>query len=280
MDKDKPLSIEEIHEGTLEIIKKLIEICDEINVNYFVAYGSLIGAVRHKGFIPWDDDFDVIMLRPDYDKFCRYCDEHEKELYPFRLMNHKNTPDYPFTISRLNDLRYRMESVGYPDAGMGLFIDIYPYDGCGNDFTKAKKYIERRKSFYQMCLGLIYSHNFFPTNRSKLYTIPRLFVMVVAKLIGKNYFMNKLENLKNTYDYGSSEYVYCVIWDRAVCPLKKEWFMEKIETTFESLTVSIPKQYKEILTLLYGDYMQLPPKEEQKASHNYILYRQEKNSKN
>lgn len=145
MDKNKPLTIEEIHEGTLEVIKKLIEICDEININYFVAYGSLIGAVRHKGFIPWDDDFDVIMLRPDYDKFCRYCDEHEKELYPFRLMNYKNTPDYPFTISRLNDLRYRMESVGYPDAGMGLFIDIYPYDGCGNKYSIKYKIIEKNK---------------------------------------------------------------------------------------------------------------------------------------
>ena len=69
-----PLTIEEIHEGTLIILKKIIEICDKINVNYFIAYGTLIGAVRHQGFIPWDDDLDIIMLRPEYDKFVAYCD--------------------------------------------------------------------------------------------------------------------------------------------------------------------------------------------------------------
>ena len=86
----KELSIEEIHEGTLGILKKIIEICDEINVNYFLAYGSLIGAVRHGGFIPWDDDLDIVMLRPDYEIFNQYCLKHERELYPFKLINRKN----------------------------------------------------------------------------------------------------------------------------------------------------------------------------------------------
>ncbi len=66
----------------LGILKKIIDICDKVGVNYYLAYGSLIGAVRHGGFIPWDDDLDIVMLRPDYEVFCQYCMKHERELYP------------------------------------------------------------------------------------------------------------------------------------------------------------------------------------------------------
>lgn len=86
----KELSIQEIHEGTLGILKKIIDICDKVGVNYYLAYGSLIGAVRHGGFIPWDDDLDIVMLRPDYEVFCQYCMKHERELYPFKLINRQS----------------------------------------------------------------------------------------------------------------------------------------------------------------------------------------------
>ena len=73
------LTIDDVHNVTLKLVEKLIQICDAVGVNYYVAYGSLIGAVRHKGFIPWDDDFDVVMLRNDYEKFCDYCIHHQDE---------------------------------------------------------------------------------------------------------------------------------------------------------------------------------------------------------
>ena len=68
MEERKELTIEEIHEGTIGILKKIIELCDMLQVNYYIMYGSLIGAVRHHGFIPWDDDLDIAMLRPEYEK--------------------------------------------------------------------------------------------------------------------------------------------------------------------------------------------------------------------
>ena len=128
----KELSIEEIHEGTLGILKKIIEICDEINVNYFLAYGSLIGAVRHGGFIPWDDDLDIVMLRPDYEIFNQYCLKHERELYPFKLINRKNEKKYPYNIARFNDLRYRDIYENVQEYDSGMFIDVYPLDGAGH----------------------------------------------------------------------------------------------------------------------------------------------------
>ena len=75
MEERKELTIEEIHEGTIGILKKIIELCDMLQVNYYIMYGSLIGAVRHHGFIPWDDDLDIAMLRPEYEKLCSFCAE-------------------------------------------------------------------------------------------------------------------------------------------------------------------------------------------------------------
>ena len=82
---NRELSLEEVHKETLNVLKKIDEICEHNDIKYSIMYGTLIGYMRHNGFIPWDDDMDVCMLRPEYDKFVAYCNEHEEELYPFKL---------------------------------------------------------------------------------------------------------------------------------------------------------------------------------------------------
>lgn len=130
----KFLELSEIHQVTIGVVKKIIDICKNQNIKYFVMYGSLIGAVRHKGFIPWDDDFDIIMLRPEYERFMNYCYTHKEELKPYQLINRYTNENYPFNISRFCDCRYEMiRDDGEENAGMGIFVDIYPFDGLGNN---------------------------------------------------------------------------------------------------------------------------------------------------
>ena len=93
------MSIEEIHEVTLAILKKIDAIAEEIGIRYFMAYGSLIGVVRHRGFIPWDDDLDMMMIREDYEKFLAYFEEHEQELVPYKIFNNRNNAGYPHMIT-------------------------------------------------------------------------------------------------------------------------------------------------------------------------------------
>ena len=121
MEERKELTIEEIHEGTIGILKKIIELCDMLQVNYYIMYGSLIGAVRHHGFIPWDDDLDIAMLRPEYEKLCSYCETHQGELGHFALMNRRTAKEYPYNISRFGDMRCSEEKQDtLPGAGMGV----------------------------------------------------------------------------------------------------------------------------------------------------------------
>ena len=180
MSIQKELTLPEIHEATLEILDKFIEICETNNIDYFVVYGSLIGVVRHQGFIPWDDDFDVGMLRGEFDRFCEYCHSHEKEMYPFKLLDRTNTPNYPFNIPRLCDLRYRMETDLIPDVGMGTFIDVYPFDGMGNDPSISKKL--RMKKFFILS-GLDYKNKglFTPSKKNFVFTIVRYGIYLWSK---------------------------------------------------------------------------------------------------
>lgn len=270
---EQALTLEEIHKETLEILKKIISICDELKINYFLAYGSLIGAVRHQGFIPWDDDLDLIMLRPEYDKFLQYCTEHEEELFPFKLMGRHNTPGFPFTITRFCDLRYRMVADEIPDAGMGMFIDIYPFDGAGNDEQQIHQKIAKKKWLWINCLFSALKGKFEPSTKGFLRSIVKLPGHLFARLMGPDYFLNRLETLKDIYSLEESKYVTCMIWDWPIKLKEKKHFEEFTYLPFEGIQVKVPKEYDTVLRNSYGDYMCLPPEEKRVPHHEYCLYR-------
>ena len=273
MDKSKPLTIEEIHKETLGVLKKFISICDEIKVNYFVAYGSLIGAVRHQGFIPWDDDFDVFMLRPDYDKLVEYCNTNAEKLYPFKLMNKENTPGYPLNISRFNDLRFRMESTGYPDAGMGVFMDVYPLDGVGNGKKEVLEKYSFKKNLYMNLWGLKIVGKFQKSSKGIFRTIIKWLIYYFTFMIDYKYFLRKLDELKDIYNYEESQCVSLVVWESSMQAYDKTHFASYELLDFEGIKVKVPKDYEKLLKMVYGDYMELPPVERRIPTHNYLIFR-------
>ena len=269
------LTIEEIHQYTLIILRKVIKICSENNIRYFLAYGSLIGAVRHHGFIPWDDDCDILMLRPEYDRFVAYCNAHSEELQPFRLMNHQNTEGYPFGISRFCDTRFEMVREESDSVGMGLFVDIYPYDGMGNGKRREHYYIAFYRTYYTRMAT--YAHLYHYTDSTKkAVNLIRKVLYRRAKRKGTEYYLIKLEKLAKKFPYETSKYVGAIIWGIGDYHFEKAFFEEE-ETflEFEGIPVSVPKRYHELLTLGYGDYMQLPPEDQRQFSHGYKLFRKQ-----
>ena len=271
--ENKPLSLEEIHCETVGLIKKLAEICDLLKINYFMAYGSLLGVVRHKGFIPWDDDTDVIMRRPDYDKFKKYCLENEEELLPYKFMGWENSKDYPFALWRFCDTRFKLESKDYPSGGMGLFIDVYCYDGAGNENIDAKNPLRKRQRMYETFVSLNNDKKFKKSNKGMVRTLVKFPLYVFAKLMGRNFFMKKLDKLRDTFSYEESSLLNSLSWDFSINSRKKEWYDEYIMLPLNDIEVKVPKQYDEVLRCSYGDYMQLPPEDKRVPSHSYTLYR-------
>ena len=133
----QPLTMRENQQAAAEVMSVIHQICKKLDLKYFLAYGTLIGAVRHQGYIPWDDDLDIMMPRQDYDKLMAYFQENAEELAPYTLFTPDTVADYPYMIARVCDSRYEIETENEKDCGMGAFVDIYPLDGLGNDYHEA-----------------------------------------------------------------------------------------------------------------------------------------------
>lgn len=264
--KMKELTLSEIQQDSFKVLLAFKEICEKNNFQYFLAYGTLIGALRHKGFIPWDDDIDVWMPRPDYEKFVQYCIDNESSLGVLTLKHYRTCKEYIYPIARLVDTRYKIDYTDAKDYGLGLFVDIYPLDGVNPDAVKHIKKIKRQISKIS-CLG---KTSFIPAQRKwkNIIKFPYYYLnrrKYLSKLI------KKIDMLGQKYGYEQSSIVGCAVWEPDE-RFNKEDFLNATGTTFCDYSFTAPIGYDSLLKSLYGDYMQLPPESERIAHHFYKAY--------
>ena len=273
----QPLTMRENQQAAAQVMSVIDGICKKLGLRYFLAYGTLIGAVRHNGYIPWDDDLDIMMPRPDYDRLMAYFQENAEKLKPYTLFTPETVADYPYMIARVSDSRYEIVTENEKDCGMGAFVDIYPMDGLGKDWDSAVAYSKAAGRYASLCFLSTRLRCEKGLTTSKLRLLIKLPDFLVAKLVVKRWFMNKLAAFAKACDYENSDYIGCVVWEaggeNAVYP--KAWFEKTKEVDFEGYRFYIPDQFHAVLTKSYGDYMQLPPEEERIAHHFYKIYRRQ-----
>lgn len=269
------LTMQQTQAISLEILRTVADICEEQNLRYALIYGTLIGAIRHHDYIPWDDDVDIMMPRPDYDKLLAYLDDHISEYPNLKVFNRQTCKDYPYMITRISDDRYVIEMENEKPYGMGVFIDIYPYDGLGVTKEEAVRYGLKGDRLSSLCYQASRDHFAMETTTSPLRKLLKFPVYLIAKLCGKDFFQKKLEKLARVKDYDTSEYVGCVIWlswgEKDIFPRK--WFDETIMMPFGKYSFRVPKEYDAVLRHEYGDYMQLPPEKDRIGHHFYKVYK-------
>ncbi|MCR4908590.1 MAG: LicD family protein [Lachnospiraceae bacterium] len=268
----RELTIQEIQTVSLEILKRVADLCEELQLRYYLVFGTLIGAIRHHGYIPWDDDVDIMMPRPDHDKLMEHLSEHP--LPGLTVFNRRTCRDYPYMLTRISDDGYILEMENEESVGMGIFIDVYPFDGLGNTREEAVPFGLKGDYLSSLCYQATRKHFAMETTTSVFRKIIKFPVFLISRMIGKDFFQNRLELLAGTRDYETSEYVGCVTWltwgEKEM--FLRKWFDESILVPFEKYEFRVPKCYDEVLRHEYGDYMQLPPEKDRIGHHYYKAF--------
>lgn len=246
------VSTRELQLKLLEIMKIFHNVCEKHGLKYFMLGGTMLGAVRHKGFIHWDDDMDVGMPREDYERLLKL----PKSEWPENIIikTPYNSLDLIFPYSKIMDTNTTLVEDRLDGIIEGIYIDIFPLDGAGKYFKHAKL---RYVYFYWM-LGLLYNNQ----DHGKKRTFIRRLVQKYARSRDVNALYSKAENWMRKIKYADSEIIgnYAGAWGFKEF-VKKDIFEESVLYEFEDFQFYGVYKAHDYLTSLYGDYMKLPPQE-------------------
>ena len=264
MEKRKKLSISEVKEIELGLLLKFDQICQQHGLTYYLCGGTLLGAIRHKGFIPWDDDIDVLMPRGDFEKLLeleKMQDSTEIE----QIVSWKSGKSiYPF-IKLINTNTVLKEKYLSEEFTTGVWIDIFPFDGMPDDDRLIAKKFKKIK-FYKTILLTAYSEQ--GTGASWIATAVKMILIPLCKHINTTRLCDKLNTISKEYPIEDSPYVGGFLWGYGPQEKMPRTFLESVEVEFEGHKFPAPKCWDYYLTQLYGDYMKLPP-EEKRVFHDF-----------
>ncbi len=257
---DKNKNIKKLQKKELEIMKYFNNFCEENNIKYYLAYGTLIGAVRHHGFIPWDDDVDVFVSGEDFLKLKEVFNKKvHNNKYFYQTLQTENNYYLLWDKVRLNDTIFVEEGWENNDINNGIFIDIFPLLEYPDTEKEEKKFIRKYKFIRLLVEANINNNKSRYNNYGFVGKILSKFIKILPQVI-----RNKIviKNIKYLCLYKSnSKYYYSLDEGLKIKFLKKPF--ENIKTVkFEDTNFNVPSDYHTNLIELYGDYMKLPPEEE------------------
>ena len=256
-----------LQERQYELLVELDRICKKNKIEYFLDGGTLLGAVRHKGFIPWDDDLDVGMLRKDYEKFKKIITKDLDEKYFFQDMDNDKNYGFPFGKLRINNTKYTERIASKTKAKDGIYIDIFPFDYIDNDEAKSKK--DFLKVVILRMLLLLKKNYIIDADTFKK-KIEKVILKIMSAFVSSKYLIKKINKITNKFNNQETKYVA-----NFASPyfnknrFKIEWIKDKKELQFEKGKYMCLKNYDDYLTYVYNDYMTLPPVEKRR-SHDII----------
>ena len=254
----RQLSLKEIKQLEIGILDYVVEVCDKNSIKYFLSYGTLLGAVRHHGFIHWDDDIDLVMLRDDYNRFLKII---ETDPHPrYRVLTPKNK-GYFYTFVKVVDTETNVveEEVEQMPVN-GVWVDIFPLDGVKSISSIHTKFCY----LLNKCRGAaIYKK--YPKEKGISF-----FSWKVCKLIGPRLFLSLFECICQKNRLEDSSFV-SVISNPYRNIFEKSIFNDTVLLDFEGKQYRCPRNFDQLLTILYGDYMLLPNQEE-RIQHQMTAY--------
>lgn len=268
----KKIELQEMKKIQLEILKYVHEICTENNIKYFLMAGSLLGAIRHDGFIPWDDDIDIALAHDDYLRLLNILKESKHKLYT--LLDHSTQSDYFYPFAKLVDSRTIMTEDNFRDIeNYGVYIDIFSYHGLPDDEREREKHYKKIKKIQRQIFHFSLKNPYQGNIIKKLAKIPFVYY---ARKRGIEKILDDYNKILTTYDVHKTKYAISnyPIYDKN-SEIQKSHLLNNVRYhRFENIDVLILCEYDEWLKITYGDYMQLPPLNERKPHENKAYWRE------
>jgi len=262
-----------LHKVDMDIVKEVVAICDKYNLMYYMLGGTMLGAIRHKGFIPWDDDIDLGMPRRDYEIFLKAAPKELSE--NLKVVNYKTDPDYHYYITRIQDTDTKVieERIGNEGKYTHASIDIFPIDGTPNQPVMRKIYFFR-VLFHRAMMSLCYKDSI---DRKRPRSKPEkalLWIMEkvpVEKMTTPYKEKEKIDRLLKHQSIDGAEYIGNIMGAYRTREIVPASFYGKGKMyPFEDIELRGMEDYDAYLTYTYGDYMQLPPEDKRKTHFKII----------
>lgn len=261
----KELSLVEIKKIQIGILQHLDDFCKKHDIRYCLCNGTLLGAAKYRGYIPWDDDIDVCLLREDYDKLLR---EYDKSNGRFRLFSYERCDSFLFPFAKLSDEGTILVESNVKKSDFGVNIDIFPIDSYGDTLEQVRAKCKRMQRLrYRLNFAKLRAYS----SSNFLKSILKYFYSLIFRFVGAKHYCRKIISLSKQ---SKGRYYGDVVWgfygtgeafERAV-------FTDLCELEFEGKKYPAPRRFDEYLSGLYGDWRSDPPPEKRKTHHGFKVY--------
>lgn len=261
----KRLSLDEVKKIELDILVFIKKICEEENIAFYLDSGTLLGAVRHRGFIPWDDDIDIIVRREDYYRLLEAIDNRNTKYQSYSI---RNRDDYYYCFGKVVDTSTIIVENGLkPIKNLGVYVDVIPIEHQPNNAI-TRRLFQKQVLILRSIVSLALLDS-----SDKRYSFLKRFIIKMCSLYGVKKAIAVLDKLcsrhaKKETDYSTN--MVCSFNPYRVVP--DSCYEPSCLVAFEGELFPAPGNYDRYLSILYGDYMELPPEEKRVSNHDFIAH--------
>ena len=260
LEFEKELSLEQMREIQINILDYLCDFCKRNDIKWWIEFGTLLGAVRHKGFIPWDDDIDVAMLRKDYEVFRKNFNEASQTDVDgrYKLLDPESEKGYKYSFGKIIDLKTILYEGKKERIKIGVYIDVFVYDAAPDDKAEYAFMIKKRDA-----LGKLRALKLFDLDKNNvsIKSVVAFVRKIVLAPLPMSVILNKMQKNAKKYDGVRTGKIADFLWPYGNFGfyLNDDFFDDQINLEFEGRFFPAPKKYDTWLRMTYGDYMKLPP---------------------
>lgn len=258
----------ELRKIQMDILSYVDKVCHEQNIKYSISGGTLIGAVRHKGFIPWDDDIDIMLTRQEYDKLVKALSGDYEDSKPYKILTHSISKDFQFPYAKIVDERTILRENVKGCKDFGVFVDVFPIDYIPK--SGVNLLFSRMRFLYNILILKRLTTN---RKRSFLKNATIKLSQIILAPVSSDRILDEMDAIARKAGRQTTDKMACLVWGYG----KKEIIPAGVHQKhcmlpFEDRTYMAIADYNTYLTNLYGDYMKLPPKDKQISHHDFEAY--------